>query len=361
LSERFVTAVARAFEDGFEDGSGNAVATPLRYAIDGLAKNDPLLAIGMVGAFCREAGQRLAGDAANLCRANLAAAIVSESTLRAVLEALENVTDENRDRCSNALKTILDSSDAVHFSVVLAHVGPISDRALRELCIGYLARVGEGHEAEMGQLFGTADLELGLALVRILANIKSRAAREAISHAARSPHAVVRIEALGHVEGVSSERLRLELRGLLEDKEPGVRLAALEAMAKYGIRVAGPFLVLRVRAPEFDALPLNERHQAFATLVALAPNRAESAALEVANDRRLVSSDPHETSREIATEVLGRIGVTSETREALMELKTARLRNSDRVRAAAARALDVFESRALLPADAENRESGKQR
>jgi hypothetical protein len=190
----------------------------------------------------------------------------------------------------------------------------------------------------MGALFERAEMELALALVRVLAGMNTDAAKQAISAASRSPFAVVRIEALGHVEGVSSERLRLELRGLLEDKEPGVRLAALRAMEKYAIKVVGPFLVLRIKDSDFDALPLEERRQAFATLATLAPSRAEQVALEVAKDAHLVPSEKHEESRVLAVEALGRLGNDPEVLKTLEALSTQRWRNSERVRNAASRA-----------------------
>jgi serine/threonine-protein kinase len=345
ISERFVVAVARAFEDGLDVDGGQAVAVPLRFAVDGLAATDPALALELVGALSEEVGKGFPKERAEESRGKLAGGIVSSKMLESVLEGVSG-EGEQQGTFARALRTILGYSDATHFAVVMLRIGAVAATDIRDVLIEYLARVGEGREMDMAALFPTADIELGLALVRVLSGMKTKGAREAISGATESPHAVVRIEALGHVEGVSSERLRLELRKLLEDKDAGVRLAALKAMERYGIRVAGPFLALRVRSPDFDSLPVEERRQAFQTLVALAPARAESAALEVVKDRRLVSPDAHEVSRELATELLGRVGVAPETLAALEELKSARLRNSDRVRAAAAIALEVFKKRA---------------
>jgi HEAT repeat protein len=198
----------------------------------------------------------------------------------------------------------------------------------------------------MGGLFAEADVDLGLALVRVLAGIRTPGAREAISMAVKSPHPVVRIEALGHVEGVSSERLRLELRALLEDREADVRIAALKAMEQYAIRVAGPFLVLRVKSPQFDSLPPAERRQAFQTLVALAPTRAEAAAVDVLKEGRVVTTDAHEESRAIAAETLARVASSADAMAALTEFSTARWKNSDRVRSAAQKALEELSQRA---------------
>jgi hypothetical protein len=344
LSERFAAAVARAFEDGLPRDGAAHVTTPVRHAVDGLARNDPGLAIDMVGALCREVGAAMPEAAGQSVRARFAGAIVSPKMIQSVLEGAQ-AEGANHAVYVRGLRTILGYCDATYFSVVLPHLGAMPDAELRDVLVAYLTRTGVGHEAEMGRLFADAGIELGLSLVRVLAGLSTKAAKEAISLAVHSPHPVVRIEALGHVEGVSSERLRLELRTLLEDREAGVRLAALKAMEQYSIRVAGPFLVLRVRASEFDALPFEERRQAFSTLASLAPSRAEAVALEVVKERKLVASGEHEATRELAVELLGRIGSTKETHEVLSELSTARFRNSDRVRTAAALALERMAAR----------------
>ncbi|MBM4361285.1 MAG: HEAT repeat domain-containing protein, partial [Deltaproteobacteria bacterium] len=355
LSERFTVVVARAYEDGAARDAGAAVATPLRFAIDGLARENPDLAIDMVGALCREVGARVRSEEGDALRARFAAAIVSPKMLEAVLEGVSRAEGGAVAVFAKGLRTILGYCDATYFAAVLPHLGRMPDEELREVLVEYIVRTGAGREAELGAMFKEADIELGLMLVRILAQMGTKGALEAISHASSSPHPVVRIEALGHVEGVSSERLRLELRALLEDREPAVRLAALRTMEQYTIRVAGPFLVLRVRTPEFDSLSQDERRQALRTLAALAPTRAEAVAFELLGDRRLITADEHEVTRGLAAELLGQLGVTEESRKLLAELATARLRNSDRVRHAAGKALEAFDARVAALADAASR------
>jgi serine/threonine-protein kinase len=345
LSERFAIAAARAFEEGLPRDGATSVTTPFRYAIDGLSRENPELSIDMVGALCREVGRFGDAGEAERLRALLAAAIVSPKMLESVLAGVKS-PGANHTVYARGLRMILGYCDATYFSVVLGQLGAMPDAELRDVLVDYLARNGAGHEVELGKLFKEADIEVGLSLVRVLAATRTSVAREAIAQAAHSPHPVVRIEALGHVEGVSSERLRLELRTLLEDREAGVRIAALKAMEQYSIRVAGPFLVLRVKSAVFDDLSLDERRQALQTLSVLAPSRAESVAIDVVKDRRLVTTGAHEESRELAVELLGRLGVTEDARATLMELSTARFRNSDRVRAASAKALEAFTARA---------------
>jgi HEAT repeat protein len=165
--------------------------------------------------------------------------------------------------------------------------------------------------------------------------------------AAQSPHAVVRIEALGHVEGASSERLRLELRSLLEDREPGVRLAALRAMEQYAIRAAGPFLVLRIKDKNFDKLPYEERRQALFTLSALAAGRTEAVCLEILNENRMLASEAHEQTRELAASVLGSVARSEEAVAALQAAANKRWLSSDRVRMASQKALEEIGKRSV--------------
>jgi hypothetical protein len=181
----------------------------------------------------------------------------------------------------------------------------------------------------------------------------SSAAAIAMVEAERGAHAAhfqvdpidTRIEALSHGEGLSGERMRLEMRALLEDSEPGVRLAALRAIAKYSVRAAGPSIVLRIRRQTFDLIPIEERRQALETLNALMPSRAEAVGIELLLDNRIVSSEAHEQTREAAADLLARHGTTEEARAALVTASRGRWRNSERVRMAAARGLQGWEVR----------------
>jgi HEAT repeat protein len=246
---------------------------------------------------------------------------------------------------ASALAEILGYLGGSHVPAVLECLPGAVAPLLRQTLLKFIERVGRGHEAAMAALFPSADVDLSLGLVRILAALGTPAARDAIAQAARSPHPIVRIEALGHVEGVSSERLRLELRTLIEDPDPSVRLAVLRTMTRYGIRVAGPFLVLRIRSPIFDTLPVDERREALDTVCALAPNRFEAVATELLRDTRLLSSDAHEETRALAAEALGRSARGTEAVQALSEAEKRRLRGSARVREAAARALQQIAQR----------------
>jgi HEAT repeat protein len=242
---------------------------------------------------------------------------------------------------------ILKYVDDSHLPIIVKAFGEIEQGAIFDVLLKYISRVAAGQESVLGDALPTLAIAQAMKLIHILAEFETSAAREAISKATRHTDPVVRIEALGHIEGVSSERLRTELRLLLQDKDPGVRLVALKAMEDHTVLAAGPFLALRVKSPHFGKLPIAERQQAFATLATLAPGRTEAICLEVLEDARLVASAGHEETRAIAAETLGCIGSSRRTLKFLDDLAKRRWKNTERVRQASREAIARLEERGI--------------
>jgi hypothetical protein len=249
---------------------------------------------------------------------------------------------------ADSFVSVFRSLDATHLTTVLDALPRIQDPVLLPVLLSYIDRAGRGHEAEIGTILPASDVEIALALLRLLVAMGTPASHEAAAKAIQSAHPVVRVEALGHVEGLASDRLRLELKRLLEDQELGVRLVTLRAIARYTVKAAGPSLVLRIRSAEFDGLPQEERRQALETLHALMPSRAEAVSIDLLSDHRIVATDTHEQTRALAAELLARDG-SEEAWRALESASKGRWRNSERVRAAATKALASLEERASRP------------
>ncbi len=341
--ERFIVAAAQAFE-ATEGRAGVSVTPPLRHALDNLAPSNPSAAIEFALTLCRTVGQNFDEEMQTRLRASLARQIVSEKTMGLLLQGAIREGDD-QELFAKGLETLLLHLDDTYFTPV-ANALPIVDGTdFGETLLQYLRRTGTGHEAELGALFAEASIELGLAIVRTLAAINSDAAREAIAGASESSHAVVRIAALGHIEGVSSERLRVELRTLLEDDEPDVRIMALQAMRKHMIRVAGPFLVLRIKSSAFDKLSIHERREALLTLATLAPTRAEAVGIELLAAQKVMSSPAREDTREAAAAILGRVGESRQAREVLERASKGKWRNSERVRVSASESIEEMDQR----------------
>ena len=199
----------------------------------------------------------------------------------------------------------------------------------------FLVRVGPGMVGPIAALLPSAGVDAAIALIRLLVTMGTRLALDAVGAAGKSPYALVRIEALGALEGAASERLRVELKTLLEDPEPAVRVAALRLIADNRIMAAGPHLALHAKDEAFDELPLVERRAVLGTLAVLLPSRAEAICMEHAERAALLPRASREETRELAAEILGDIASSPEMEAALLAVAGRKWRNTERIRAVA--------------------------
>jgi len=344
VGERFAGAAAVAFVMAFRNREPGLVASPLRTSVEALAgataATDTLEFLALL-----EAGiARFATDTEiEPMTGSLVNAIVSPQRL-AVLTAAAASPDapgELRTQFASVLRRL----DGNHTASIAQVASMMEPSALREQLLGYVSAHAMGHEGEIGSTFAKGHLEPSLALLKVLTKLGTKEAKEAAQEATRSPHPIVRIEALGLVEGASGVGIRQALRAMLEDWDPAVRLAALKSIGQYRVKVAGPGLVMRIKTPEFDTLPSDERREALATLFALTGNRAEAVCLELLADTRLVTAETHEQTRAIAAEMLGLHGRSAEAKTALDGASRGRWKNSERVRLAATGALKAWDDR----------------
>jgi len=332
LDERFVGVLAEAYAAGVKLGAAGAITVPLRAALDGLSQTSLGGAVRLVSAIMAAFEDRDAPGQARALRGSLARAVISERALTALLA--EATSPDASAAVVALVSEVLSVAGDAFVPPVLELVVQGGASALGDAAFEYLARNAEGHEEELAAALPRVGLDTGLALVRILARLGTAAAQQAVLRAAESPHALLRIEALSHADA-GSERLRLELRTLIEDPTPEVRSAALRTISERHIRAAGPYLVMRVKHAGFDKLPLEERRQVLYTLAALAPARAEEICIELLGDARLLTLGPHEESRALAAELLGQLASSRESLAALEEAATSRFRYSERVRSSA--------------------------
>jgi eukaryotic-like serine/threonine-protein kinase len=346
-SERFVIAAAEAFVASARMGRSQAVSAPLRRAVDGLGGGDPGKAMDMIIEL-RESlkieGKELETDS---LRNLMTAEVLSPRTLQLMLQSGSVLPEDTSQVYLAGLGRVLGALQAQHFESAIAFLPATRPGRLRQLLFDILLKSGAGLEAMIGALFKDADMELGLELVRLLMGMESDAARDAITLAANSPHPLVRIEALGHLEGVSGGRVREEMRKLLGDPQNSVRMAALQAMEQHRIAAAGAFLVLRIQDPAFLQLPAEERRQSLQTLATLRPKRCEEVCIELLKQSKLLRPDALESTREFAARHLGELARTDAAYHLLESLARSRPWNtSQRVRKAAANALDRLNARA---------------
>ncbi|MET0391201.1 MAG: protein kinase, partial [Polyangiales bacterium] len=302
-SERFVVATAEAFIASAKMGRSAAVTTPLKRAVDSLGAASPGKAVEMILQL-RDAvvvdGKEL--ETENL-RETMTSEVLSASTLLEILKGGDVLQGDAKTEYLKGVARVLGCLQPQHFDSALAYLATSSPGELQQLLLSFVERVGRGQEPKIAALFPKANVDLGLALVRMLAAIDSQESKDALALASQSPHALVRIEALGHIEGVSGARLRAELRKLLEDPNPEVRLLALRAMEQHNIAIAGPFLVLRIQEGEFSRWPFEERQQALQTLSKLRPKRCEEVCMGLLSQQTLLRPLHREETRELAAQV----------------------------------------------------------
>ena len=346
-SERFVVASAEAFVASAKMGRSAAVTGPLRRAVDSLSNGAPAKAIDMILEL-RDAVTVEGNEVETTSlRDTITSEVLSAQTLLEILRGNTKVPEDQRADYLKGVAKVLGCIQAQHFDSALSFLPEAPEGPVQDLLHEFITRVGRGNEAKIGALFPKLKVELALAMVRLLASIDTPAAKEAITMAAQSPHALVRIEALGHVEGAAGARLRAEMRRLLEDPDPDVRLAALRAMESHNIAIAGPFLVLRIQEKDFSKLPIDERRQALQTLCKLRAKRGEEVCIALLSDAKLLRSNASEETRELAAQFLGEVASSDPAFFLLDEIsKSSILKNSKRVRDAAIAALDRLKQRA---------------
>jgi hypothetical protein len=347
-SQRFAHVAADGFLAARAVGKVDTVLGPLAWAADGLAKAVPITAVVFVNALCAALRSNDKEKTKEL-RGELAAGVVTLDNLQQILVGA-STPDTDVAELIRGLEKLFGNLNDTYVPSVLESLRSFEEGKVMDLLLDYVASQGHGQVALMRELLPQVAIPLGVGLVRVLVKIETPAAKEAIVAATQSPHAVVRIEALGHLEGVSSDRVRQELQALMADKDETVRMAALKSMADCTMRVGGPFLVLRIRSREFDSLSIAERKQALDTVAILAPPRAEAIALELLAKTKAFASSAHEETRELAADMLGRVVTPNNKKaiDALEKTSTLRWKNSSRVRSAALRSLTLIQQRAQL-------------
>ena len=207
-----------------------------------------------------------------------------------------------------------------------------------------ISKAGHGREEVIGHAIAGVDVDLGTRMVGVLSGLWTEAASRVIQDLVERAPPLLRVAALAADEA-PPERVRLELGRLFENRDPGLRIALLGVISRVRLKTAVPQLALRARAQGFDELPIDERRQTLSTLAVLVPSRAETLGIELLLDQRLIPSDAHERTREMAAEMLGSVASSREAVDALTAVSKNRWRNSERVRAAAGRALKAIADR----------------
>lgn len=339
--DRLVHVTASSLEGPALGPALEAFGPALRAHLEALAEREPASALGLVTTLVDAV--RAPKAILPTERGRVISAVAAPGVVRTLFARLGvNVSDARALDTLGQLVPLLGPAFAGELAAVLSQ---ISDLTLRAKVLHHLESELTSHERSLGELAKKGDARLGIEVARILGRIDTLAAREALQLAAESPHAVVRIEALGLGGGAASERLRAELKRRLEDAPASERIAVLRALADHEVKVAAPFLALRAKSKDFDGLPLEERRALLHALAVLSPARAEALAIELLEQKKLLSTGAHEDTRALAAGVLGEVSQSQEAMDTLAHHAERHIGTSDRVRQAAARALELVQAR----------------
>ncbi len=288
----------------------------------------------------------------------LVAETIGDSTLRHLLRTIEAAeadlapssgSDRDSippvDSVASVLPEVMACLDGRFFDAALGAFTRARRSSTRRALGGYLRRHARGNEADLGATLAVADDAKARAIMRILADVATPAAAEALRAAEQNASPKLRVEAVALRAAASAEGLRDELAQLTRDPDGSVRRAALETMARHNVIQAGPLLAQLIQSSGFHKLPTDERELAIATLHTLSPTRAAAVLIEVASKNSVISRGAAVDTRIVAIESLGRFANDLETETALTKIEK-KWSNPESVRAAAAAAAVQVRSRA---------------
>jgi len=217
---------------------------------------------------------------------------------------------------------------------------------LRDVLVPYLDKWSSGKEATLGAILPRANEEMAFEFIELLAKSGTPAAMRALESAFGSNHLSVRLAALAKLGEGPGERIRAELSRMLGDDDVAVRSKVLKLIVELSVVTAGPILASKIRSDEYHGLAVEERRAWLEAVHGLFPARGEALAIELINQRRILTSDATDKTRALAAEFLGQAD-SDDAYQALEETSKQRWRTNASVREAAKRAIDEIDARRL--------------
>ena len=221
------------------------------------------------------------------------------------------------------------------------------ERKLRQVLFEYMKIWASGRETEMGQMGVTAGPGLGSALVKLLEECGD-AGQPALLTMLSNLNPEVRIEAMSALK--DENRIRIEVRSMLENDTESGRLECLRLVAKRGLTAAGAVLVVRALAPAFHALSGDEKRLTLETVFTLKQSRGIEVATKLLRRFQIIPRPRAEETRRIACELLANAPADEDVVKALKKASTPWWWNTKSVRTAARAALDRASTIKQLPA-----------
>lgn len=372
--ERYADAFVDAWREGVRGEDLEVLAETLRaWSKDQLARGAYEAAFQTYAALTRAFGDVADPNVARGLSRKIAGIMFPVDALDAMLSELARPApsaagargvDEAMARGISRALAVLDR-DAL-FGVALQCFEASADEPLRNVLLGYLKRWLPGHEGDLAPVLLRAAPKTAIPLLRLLASLAygegqltapaapaapvapdalaGAAVASTIESALASPHLEVRLEAVARLPDATGQRLRDELDRLLDDQDARLRTRTLQIVVQMALAAAGPVLATRIEHPDFHGRALDERRMLLETAWRLDPRRGEALALDLLEERRLVSTKAHEESRVLAAETLAQAG-TSDALAALGSAAKSRWFASGAVRDAAGKAIEAIKAR----------------
>jgi eukaryotic-like serine/threonine-protein kinase len=337
-SERYVDVLVDGYIDAAVNRDAPLVLASLRKSTADLVVAERLpVAVKLHDALLLKLGQKLQGQ--NLARLSsaLTNAMFGAETLELSIKYLHAHPDAVR-----MFSPILDVITAAELRRVLIGIRHGPPPPVRALLLRFVERSMQGAEAEVAAAAAGLDADLGFALLAVLARANTSEARQALLLMAQSEDVNVRVEAKVLAAG---EAAHAELTAMCDNAQPLVRMAAVRAARRHNVKGAWTAVSRQVKEPAFSERGVDERREFLRALVALAPDRGEPIALELAKKGGVFMSEARETTRVAAVEVLGELSRSPQVASALREIAQARWGTSDETRTAAQTAADLITQR----------------
>ncbi len=339
-AERYVEVIV----DGYIDAAVNRDA-PLVLASLRKSSADLVVAgrfdviVTLHDAITHQLAEKLSGQNLSRLSGALTNAMFGAETLELVIKFLATATDH-----VPKFEPILAILSPSELHAVLAGLRAAPPLVLRTALLGYVGRVLVGNEMEVAAAAVGLDPDTVYELLAMIARAATAQGQEALALAAQSEDMSVRVEARVLVAG-SIEAASNELMVWCESPQPLVRMAALRAITRYGVKGAWAQISRAVNGKELNEKGTDERRELLRALVSLVPDRGEPIALELARKGGVFVSEAREATRVAAVEALGGMSRSASVAAALREIAQARWGTSDETRTAAGRAADAIAAR----------------
>ncbi len=332
-SERYVDALVEGYIDAATNRDAPLVLASLRKSAADLAVAGRIaVGVKLSQAIIERIRQRVQGaENQGKLAAALTNAMFGGETLEIVLKRLREDPGP-----LETFATVLYALSPVELPTVVANLREATSPQVRAALASFIERYLQGRESEVAAAAVGADAENAVVLVQLLARAQTPAARQALAQLGQSEDINVRIEA--RLVSSSAEQAQAELIGLLDNASALVRMAALRAIVRHGVRNAWPAITRIINGKQFNDLGNDERRELLRACVLLAPERGEALLLELAKKGGVLVSENREATRSLAAELLGELSRSRQVAMALNELAGSRWGLSEETRTAAANA-----------------------